>query len=104
MSEDSGRSATLKVVFSPSDLLKCSFLEPVYIDFAYSAAKVETVNNKGGDNDSASLFTASILYDKCDYMCQASIEFGGDYPSKNGYSHKDYPSQKISCMINFRFL
>jgi hemolysin activation/secretion protein len=104
MSEDSGRSVTLRAGFSPSSLLDSSFLDPIYFDFAYSVAKVESVSKEGGYSDSASLFTASVLFDKREYMCQASIEFGGDYPSKNGYSSKDYPNQKISCMMNFKFL
>jgi hemolysin activation/secretion protein len=104
MSEDSGRSITLKAGFSPSSLLKYSFLEPIYIDFAYSAAKVETASKEGGANNFASSFVASIHYEKRDYMCQASVEFGGSYPSQNGYSRKDYPNQKISCMVNFKFL
>jgi hemolysin activation/secretion protein len=103
MSEDSGRSVTLKAGFSPSSLLKRSFLEPIYFDFAYSVAKVESAVSGGGYNDFASLFSASVRFEKRDYMCQASVEFGGDYPSKIGYSRKDYPNQKISCMINFRF-
>jgi hemolysin activation/secretion protein len=103
MSEDGGRSIALKVGFSPSKLLEYDFLEPVFIDLGYSAAKVESASSDGMD-DFASAFSASVQINRHNYMCRAEVEFGGVYPSENGYKRKDYPYQKISCMLNFRFM